>query len=442
MLKFSPLHSLDSSVPLPEDHDQKLRRAFGRFSEERYRSEGAWIVTSHYGKNGCFHCDCRPDVKPAPLLFFVNGKHIRREEKIGRDATPHHDSCDFAYEPDEQKQLIKTWLPFCDEERQLKLVPDFDEADMPPSSAPSFISTCSRAPYLARVLFNLLHEAKADRIPPTASIHGRNNSQAGHILKAAMNFSVAPDKSLLDWIALSDIDFFELKRRLETRPEGWNRPCGLFIGIFDKIKNNKILYHHNSNDTLKVFGDLLVYGEKNNLNCGPYLVIGTLTFPTREAKEIEVYDAYAHPCYDRGRLILVDNHIERSLFGHLDICRDWLAEHHDIAVTIEKPMFDLGPAKMKDAREVCKPDFVLRCRRKNGEQMLVIIETIEFDDADYRKRKRDLRPLLEQIKGVRSPHPIIEYDCLKRELTPYAINLQFRKDVCLAISGECPVEEE
>jgi hypothetical protein len=438
MLKFSFLRSLASPVLLPEDHDRKLRLAFGRCAEERYRAEGARIVSQYYGQNGCFQCDCRPDAERAPLLFLVTGNHIRREEKVGGKGTPHDDNCDFAYEPDEQKHLVRTWQPLKKNERLLNLVKDFTDGDQQPSSTPSYISTRSRAPRLARILFNLLHEAKIDRLYSTEDLYGCAGLQNENLLRAAVKFFVTPERSLLDWIATSLPEFYELTRRLEVaRSPEWNRPCGLFIETFGKIENKTLYPYRSDRKPIKVVGDLAIYGEKDHLRRPPYLVIGSMTFPTKESKTVELYNAYAHPCYRWDNFMLTDSKLERRTLELLVDCRDALVEKHGISVTIEKPVFDLGSTETDNPREVCKPDFVLHCRRGNSPYILVIIETMGYDDPIYRERKRRMRPLFETIKGGSPPHAVIEYDIFKREMKPTVIDDQFRKKVYTTILEKC-----
>jgi hypothetical protein len=440
MLRFSLLHSHASPVPLPEDHDQKLRHAFGRFAMEGYLVEGVKIIATHYSNQGVFHCDCCPDAKRAPRLFVVKGNRLRREDTIGSDATPHDDNCDFAYEPDEQKQLVETWRPFRKDEYQLKLAPNFDEKEKLPSASASYISTRSCAPYLARVLFNILHEAKTDRILPTSRLRRHNQTETNPVLKATLNFSIAPDKSLLDWTAMSVQDSYELKRRLEAaRSPEWPRPCGLFIDILGKI-GNKTVYLSRSDEPIKVMGDMAIFGKQSHARERFYVVIGVVTFPTKEAEEIELYDVYAHPCFSPTDPMLIDSAMEDATLALLIDCRDWLAGQ-GITVTVEKPMFDLGATKMKEPREVCRPDFILYCRRGGGERMIVIIETIGFDDAVYRERKRQLRSLHEQIKGGQPPHPVIVYDRFRQGMSPQAVDDQFRINVCTMIIRKCPREE-
>jgi hypothetical protein len=438
MLKFSQLRSLDSTVPLSADYDQKLRLAFGRCAAERYRPDGAKVVSLYYGQKGCFHCDCRPDAERPPLLFLVIGNHIRREEKLGSKGTPHHDTCDFAYEPDEQKRLVKTWQRFRKNERLLKLAPDFADDDQQPSSTSFAISTRSPAPKLARILFNLLHETKLDRLYSTEDLYGDADIQKDNLLEAAAKFSVAPDKLLSDWIATSLPQFYELKKKLEKRPVGWNRPCGLFIEVFRKIENKTLYPNRSDLKLIKVVGDLAVYGEKDHLHRAPYLVIGSMTFPTKDSKEVELYNAYAHPCYSWTNFILTDSKLERKTLELLAECSKVLIKQHGISVTIQKPVFDLGSTESDDARDVCRPDFVLHCRRGNSPYIFVIVETMGYDDPIYRERKRRMRALFENIKGGSPPHAVIEHDMFKREMKPDAIDEQFRKNVCAVIVEKCP----
>lgn len=135
--------------------------------------------------------------------------------------------------------------------------------------------------------------------------------------------------------------------------------------------------------------------------------------------------------------MLVDSQLERQTLDLLIECRNWLSKNHGISVTIEKPMFDLGSVKTDDAREVCRPDFVLRCHRRNGTHVIVIVETMGFNDPVYRERKHRMRVLFEQIKGGIPPHAVIEYDIFNRNMSPKAVDLQFRDNVCSVIIEKC-----
>ncbi len=442
MLRFSFLRSLASPVPLPEEHDQKLRRAFGRFAEERYRSDGARIVETYYGKNGCFHCDCRPDAERAPLLFLVTGNHIRREDKDGGKGTPHHDSCDFAYEAAEQKHLVRTWRPFRRNECLLKLVPDFNDVEAGrQGSGLSFVSTRSRSPKLARILFNLLHEAKLDRLFSKESVLSKYDKQAELVLRAACKYAVTPKISLLDCMATSLSEYYDLKKLLEAaRSPQWSRPCGLFIETFTRIENKTLYPSRSYKKPIKVVGDLAVFGEKDNLRRAPYLVIGAMTFPTRDSHEVVLYNAYAHPCYESYRYLLVDSILERQTLGLLIQCRNKLAKSHGISIVIEKPLFDLGPAEDEIARDVCKPDFILRCQREKGKRVFVIIETMGYNDPVYLERKRRMRPLFEHIKGGSPPHAVIEHNRFHHGMSLEAVDTQFCKDVCAVVIEKCCAE--
>jgi hypothetical protein len=139
--------------------------------------------------------------------------------------------------------------------------------------------------------------------------------------------------------------------------------------------------------------------------------------------------------------MLTDSKLERATLELLVQCRDLMVQEHGITVTIEKPVLDRGSTETDNAREVCKPDFVLHCRRGNSPYIFVVVETMGYDDTVYRERKRRMRPLFETIKGGSPPHSVIEYDIFKREMRPEAFDEQFCQKVCAAILEKCPCPE-
>jgi hypothetical protein len=286
-------------------------------------------------------------------------------------------------------------------------------------------------------LFSILHDAQTDRISPTQNRFRHRKNQNYAILKAALKFTVAPDRSLLDWIATSLPEYYELKHRLEAaRSEGWKRPYGLYIDSFCKIED-KVLYPSRSDKKpIPVVGDLSVFGEKDTLRRSPYLVIGLMTYATKDSTEVELLNAYVHPCCAWDDYMLVDSQIERDTLFLLVKAHDFLWQHYHIEVTIEKPLYDLGSEKTVEAREVCRPDFVLRYRLKGKPIKYVIIETMGYADQIYRERKLRMRPLFANIEGGEPPHPIIEYDRFKG-INPQMLDDEFIKKVCRTIMSGC-----
>jgi hypothetical protein len=396
MLKVSTLQTHAAPVALSSDEDRKLRLAFGRFAEQKHRKAGEDVVSVHYEKKRCFHCDCRPDAPKAPMLFLVTGTHIRRE--ADGKGTPHDEGCDFAREADEQKRLVRTYQRPPDEYR-LNLVRNFSDAKVEPPSMAAITTKRSR-PTLAKVLCSLLHEARLDRFFSTTPLHGNREQQIGDLMNAAEKFSLAPGQPLKHWLATSLRDYYRLKERLNHSMATWQRPYGLFIETFDRIENNTLYPKRPDLKPLHVTGRLTVFGEGETLRRPPYLVIGLLSQPSRKARSVELLNAYAHPCVAWDRLTLVDSQLERETLALLMSCRDWLAENHNVTFTIEKPVFDKGPDESDNPRELCLPDFILHPKGDGVTGKDIVVETMGFDDTVYRERKKRIRPLFEQIGSV------------------------------------------
>jgi hypothetical protein len=425
MLKFSTLQTHALAVALSSDEDQKLRLAFGRFAKQPDRKAGEGVVSLHYEKKRCFHCDCRPDASKPPMLFLITGTHIRRE--TDGKGTPHDEGCDFAREPDEQKRLVRSYQRPPDEYR-LNLVRKFSEAKVGPPSMAAVTTKRSR-PTLAKVLCSLLHEAHLDRFFSTTPLHGNRDQQIGDLLNAAEKFTLAPGRPLKHWLATSLRDYYRLKERLNHSMATWKRPYGLFIETFDRIENNTLYPKRTDLKPLHVTGRLTVFGEGEELRRSPYLVIGLLSQPSRKAKSVELLNAYAHPCVAWDRLTLVDSKLERETLALLISCRDWLAKNHNVTFTIEKPQFDKGPDESDNPRELCLPDFLLHPKGEKVARKDIVIETMGFNDTAYRERKLRIRPLFEQIGKL------IEHDRFQPNKTAKEIDRDFRRSVCAAIIG-------
>lgn len=434
MLKLSTGQSHVVPIALSPDEDKKLRLAFGRFANGNHRHDGEVVVSKHYELSHRFLCDCRPDAPRAPRLFLITSSHIRREPE--NKGTPHHESCDFSREPHEQKKMIGSYRQQKPEdERQLHILRNFSDSPVTLPHCTIRVTTNRSRPTLARVLCSLLHEAKLDRFYAADSLHGDREKQIAYFEEAAGSYSLASDQKLSRWLATSLRDYYCLKKRLDERPKDWKRPHGLFIETFDRIENN-ILYPKLSHlKPIHVFGKLTVFGEDETLRRPPYLVVGLLSQPVRDAKHVELLNAYAHPCVAWDRLTLVDSHLERETLKLLFFCRDWLAKNHAISITIEKPLFDVGPPETEYPRELCLPDFILRCRGEGVRQQLVVIEAMGYNDPVYRERKRRMRSLFEKIGRGHHPVPVIEHDRFKPGMTDKDADRLFCRDVCDVIAG-------
>lgn len=418
---------------LSADEDAKLRKAFGRFAKAEHRQAGTDVVSAHYEKRHWFHCDCRPGAQRPPTLFLVIGSHLQREPHDNPNATAHDANCDFAYEPDEQKHFVSSYRRPREDESHLDLVHDFADADAEPR-AMRHISSGSPRPTLARVLCSLLHKAHLDRFfsntPLRAGREGRDR-QVDDLLDAAEGFTLAPGQPLKQWLATCLPGYYRLRERLNRSMAAWKRPHGVFIDTFDRIEDKVLYPTRPDRKPLRVTGGLTVFGEGGTLRRPPYLVIGLVTQPEREAKSVELLRAYAHPCVAWDRFTLIDSQLERETLALLISCRERLRKNHGVAYSIEKPLYDRGPPETDDPREVCIPDFILRPTGENIRHPLIVIETMGYDDAAYRERKRRMRRLFEQIGRGPHPVPVIEHD--RFSMATKEADAEFCKTICRAV---------
>lgn len=431
MLKFSTHQAFTKAVPVSQEEDQTLRLAFGRFGHASHRKAGEKVVFRYYAKNHCFHCDCRPLEAQAPLIFLVEGTHIRRQTE-GK-GTPHHDNCDFAYDEERLKSIGFNYrLPTAEDRKKLNLLGNFGEAEAREPRNPSPVSQSHGRTKLARVLCMLLHEAQLDRLGPAEPLHGKKDQQVAAIKDVAETFSFDAKHPLTPWLAMSLFEYDALHGRLSLSLAKWKRPQGLFIGVFDRIEDKTLYPTRADKKPITVTGTLSVFAEGEDLRRPPYMVIGLVGQPSRDATTFEMLQAYAHPCVFWDRYLLVDSQLERETLEILVSCRNWLAKQHGVSMTIEKPLFDVGPTDNETPREVCLPDFILHCQGNAGHSCIVI-ETMGMNGPVYRDRKRRLKGVFQSIGPGHLPVPVIEHDRFQEKMDKAEIDKRFFSRVCAAI---------
>ncbi len=162
MLKVSGVKTKNVPVALSPDEDRKLRLAFGRFAQEQNLKAGQAVVASYYAGHQCFHCDCRPDMANAPLLYLITATHIRRE--TDGEGTPHRDNCEFALDAKEQRTLVRSYKIRKRNNRCFNLLRNFRDDTDKPVTKTDYSGFSTKSPALATVMRELLHEAKLDHI--------------------------------------------------------------------------------------------------------------------------------------------------------------------------------------------------------------------------------------------------------------------------------------
>ena len=152
---------------------------------------------------------------------------------------------------------------------------------------------------------------------------------------------------------------------------------------------------------------------------------------------MEVLRAYLHPCLTEGRLFPVDSGYERTTFRVIDGLAEWILKDRHVGVTIEKPLFDIGPEEIdeeeaEDARVTCIPDFLLHVAAPVETQPpITIVETMGYGDDVYLDRKKRSHALM---RAVLQNAPLLEHLPSQPELT-----LAFRKRLCAVLLEGIPL---
>ena len=416
MLRSAPKSDLSQALPVTDSEDARLRAAFGRYGGgplERY--DAALVVADHQqrGAGAWFLCDCRPDAALPPVLAPVSMTHIRRLE----DARwpPHDEACDFHREPAEQRAIVASHSasvarPFRLARRINPFTPELRHD----------IVACSphgRRPGLARLLARLVTDAGLQRIG-TDWRQPSLGEQAKAIWAAARPIEIDAGVRLTEFFCTSPARLGELKQRLEDAHEErflGTRPHGILVARMSAIAPGVLTPI--AGEPIPVRGRLAVFGERSGAvrldsaeraARAPWLV--ACVIGRAGAKQpIEALSAYAHPCADDAHLMLLDSDMERRTLAQLRSLQSWLARKTDVVMTIDKPLFDVGPEPDDDAdpRPVLIPDFVVGAAAPGAAERTVIVETMGFADAAYRTDKARIHPLMRAALGGA---PVLQHD--------------------------------
>jgi hypothetical protein len=190
---------------------------------------------------------------------------------------------------------------------------------------------------------------------------------------AARKVNLDADVALPQFLCTSPGRMGELVEKIATAPPRLfkrTRPHGVLIARIGSIRAGCI--EPIAGKVIPVRGRITVFGERPDEEAGtraepsaraPYLaacVVGR----AEEKGPVEVLSAYVHPCAGEHHLMLVDSDYERWTLRQLRHLQTWLGAKRGVALAIEKPVFDLGPAGdhdgSREGRDPCIPDFILR----------------------------------------------------------------------------------
>uniref|UniRef100_A0A9E8CMG5 DUF1173 domain-containing protein n=1 Tax=Bosea sp. NBC_00436 TaxID=2969620 RepID=A0A9E8CMG5_9HYPH len=403
-------------IEVSEAEIEILKKAYGKFSRSEDRAAGAEFTKNLSIRCVWLACGCRVVDGKRPLLFPVKNGGIQREDR--GHGVDHDEYCEFYRDPTSQTNLLRSYgreLRDRDGRIRFRLASQFQRDERQRDVAVHRASTNRSRPGLARLLLELLAVAGLDRINMGEGRPWKHSAQLQAIRNAAVDIDIARGVPLSEWLALSLGEFQSLKRRIGAERADWDgaRPHGIFVCTFDKIENGWLIPGKPEIPPIRIEGTLSIFGERNDAFSPPYLVIGLVTKDAPEADEAVVVRAYAHPCVEWSRLTLVDSQLERETLDEIVSCRDWISQRFGIAMTITKPLFDVGqPVEDSGPRELCLPDFVIHATGQGVHHPTTIVETMGYSDVNYRDRKKRLRPLFEEVsrRPGEKPTPIVEHD--------------------------------
>ena len=417
MLRAVAKGETSGAKALSPEEDRTLRVAFGRYGGRlEDRAAGAAIVGRYQqlGAGYWFLCDCRPEAERPPALVPVLQTHIRRHHEDARWPA-HAAACDFYRDPVEQLAITASYArPTA--ARPLRLARAFSISVMPLQQRTVSVQRHTTRPGLARLLAQLVTDAGLQRIEP--DWHPPSlKEQARAIWTAAKAVALDTDVMLPEFLCTSPARLGELTERIaRADPARFRRtrPHGVLVARVAAIGGGALSFV--SGETVRVRGRLAVFAEEANgrdtqgerAARAPYLAACVLGRPSSES-EVQVLSAYAHPCATAAHLMLVDSDLERRTLAQLRSVQTWLAKRKSVAVTIEKPMFDVGAGEEAEAipRPPCIPDFVVSAAGIGGARASAIVETMGFADEEYRARKRRLHPMMSAALGGA---PIVPHD--------------------------------
>ena len=295
-------------------------------------------------------------------------------------------------------------------------------------------------PGLARLLAALLTDAGLQAIEPgwhTPPL----KEQAKAIWAAARTVTLDAGVHLPEFLCTSPARLPELADKIaQTRPERFRhtRPHGVLIARIKAIGDGVL--EPVSGEPIRILGRLAVFAEHpagtrdtraERAARAPYLAACLLGRPSPEG-DVQVLAAYAHPCAAEAHLMLLDSDLERRTLAQLRSVQSWLARKKQIAVTIDKPLFDVGQdAAESDPRPPLLPDFLVRAQAEGDARIAtVIVETMGFADQAYRGRKQHLHPAMSDALGA----PVVLHDFHEPPARPQAWrDDRFWRELCRAL---------
>lgn len=261
-------------------------------------------------------------------------------------------------------------------------------------------------PRLARVMFRILEEAGIHRRDIKALSDSGPTPQYQRIKAATRRLPLAGPITL-EGLLFTHPDIFDDQDRLQyalNKPgSNWpdNRPPqGYFLAVADDIADRYLIFHHKEKptQTLEVAGSVRKLARDGSQTRPPYWVLGLVAELPGSPGRCGLLQAYAHPVHSKAILVPVDSDYERKTLALLlRQQRYWLGR--GVESEIEKPLHAI-PVRVDGEKTRCQPDFLLRRRTVAGIDRTVVVETMGYDDPEYRERKTRTHQRMAQLGEV------------------------------------------
>ncbi|MBP2611442.1 hypothetical protein [Agrobacterium pusense] len=418
-----------------------------RYGAGRTKASDELVVTFQKGNGHWLICSCNGKGEHPPTLFFRKNHLVRHHQ-----SSEHHVDCAFYRSISEQNASLRSYAK--PSRKKLALLGKFQDGNRPPREvATRKEGKWRRRSTLARLLCTLLTRAE---IQNTSSSSPRPNleKQLEKIERQARGFYLDDRVRLSQALCTNPAEIEAFKARVASNELPWDlssRRQGVFLFHVDKVEDRK-LFPVGGGAPIEVLNRIAVYGEmtpdddeaeEGTVNTrSPYLCIGIVGQQVKDGP-VETLSCYLHPSYSDDDMMLVDSILERKTFDQIvSTALTLRSDKVDVALTVEKPLFDVSPETVADeedegaddkgSRPVLIPDFIVRVTGKARKNNTIVIETLGFESKSYRDRKEVLVPMMCEALGGAA---YVDYDFFDESEDERSRHRSFRGRLRYKISG-------
>lgn len=252
----------------------------------------------------------------------------------------------------------------------------------------------SRRSSLCNVLYRLLDDAGCNRV----SIPGIPPYKA--LLETIRNTELIINKPLEPYFYFDIRKLVDAAIALRKDERMWplNVPkhCLFLLNVTDVIddKNMTVKMADGTTKRLSVPHQINSSSGRLGKRSGPYMALVSVTDSAYRPGFFEPFEAFVVPRYLESSFIPVDSYYEREMLRHLFALQYQLNNKH-IALTIEKPLFDIPIHISEQETYPVLPDFILKTLTKT-----LVIEVDGSFEETYKARKKRTQALMKNLGEV------------------------------------------